>query len=143
MGKCLPGSIRVSETLSRGFVLRYVLKALGRHHPAFQLGGSRFSQTTERQTIAKAIWIAPKIYKEVEELIRSCIPCQASGTGNHPGPLKINELPPKPWYTVHVDFCSLFPTGECILVVIDAYARFPEVEIVNLPLVGCFHHSKI
>ena len=33
--------------------------------------------------------------------------------------------------TVHVDFCSPFPTGEYLLVVIDAYLRFPEVEIVK------------
>ena len=30
-----------------------------------------------------------------------------------------------------VDFCGPFPTGEYTLVVIDAYSRFPEVEIVR------------
>ena len=43
----------------------------------------------------------------------------------------MNGLPPKPWHTVHVDFCGPFPAGEYILVVIDAYSRFPEVEIVK------------
>ena len=42
-----------------------------------------------KQLIREKLWL-PKIDKEVEKLIRSCIPCQASGTGNHPGPLKIN-----------------------------------------------------
>ncbi|XP_065054716.1 uncharacterized protein K02A2.6-like [Rhopilema esculentum] len=43
----------------------------------------------------------------------------------------MNELPPKPWHNVHIDFCGPFPTGEYILVVIDAYSRFPEVDIVH------------
>jgi len=40
-------------------------------------------------------------------------------------------LPPKPWHTVNVDFCGPFPSGECLLVVIDAYSRFPKFEIVH------------
>ena len=38
-------------------------------------------------------------------------------------------LPPSPWHTVHIDICRPFPTGEYLLV-IDAYSRFPEVNIV-------------
>ena len=30
-----------------------------------------------------------------------------------------------------MDFCGPFPTGEYLFVVIDAYSRFPEVEIVR------------
>ena len=33
--------------------------------------------------------------------------------------------------TVHVDFCGPFPTGEYLLVAIDAYSRFLVVEIVQ------------
>ena len=29
-----------------------------------------------------------------------------------------------------IDFCGPFPTGECLLVVIDAYSHYPEVEVV-------------
>ena len=83
-----------------------------------------------KQLIREKFWFV-KIDKEVEELIRICIPCQASGTGNHPGPLKVSELPSRPWHTLHVDFRGPFPTEEYILVVIDAYSRFPEVEIVK------------
>lgn len=42
----------------------------------------------------------------------------------------MSPLPPKPWHTVNADFCGPFPTGEYLLVVIDAYSRFPEVDIV-------------
>ena len=56
----------------------------------------------------------------------SCIACQANST-----PLKMNELPPEPRHTVHLDFCGPFPTEEYVLVAIDAYSRFPEV-VLNI-----------
>ena len=43
----------------------------------------------------------------------------------------MSTLPPEPWHTIHVDFCGPFPTGEYLLVAIDACTRFPEVEIIN------------
>ena len=73
----------------------------------------------------------PQIDKMVEEMIAKCIPCQATGPPNRPEPLQMNVLPPSPWHTVHIDFCGPFPTGEYLLVVIDAYSRFPEVDVVS------------
>ena len=43
----------------------------------------------------------------------------------------MNALPPSPWHTVHIDFCGHFPDGQYLLVVIDAYSKFPEVDFVN------------
>ena len=43
----------------------------------------------------------------------------------------MSPLPPEPWHTIHMDFCGPFPTGEYLFVVIDAYSRFPEVEVVH------------
>ena len=40
-------------------------------------------------------------------------------------------LPLAPGHTVYIDFCGPFPTGEYLLVTIDAYSRFPEVDIVH------------
>ena len=40
-------------------------------------------------------------------------------------------MPDGPWQTVHVDFYGPLPTGEYLLVVVDRYSRFPEVEIVH------------
>ena len=83
-----------------------------------------------KRLLRTKIWF-PQIDKMVEEMIAKCIPCQATGPPNRPEPLQMNVLPPSPWHTVHIDFCGPFPTGEYLLVVIDAYSRFPEVDVVS------------
>ena len=83
-----------------------------------------------KRLLRTKIWF-PQIDKMVQQMIAKCIPCQATGPDNRPEPLQMNELPPTPWHTVHIDFCGPFPTGEYLLVVIDAYSRFPEVDIVS------------
>jgi hypothetical protein len=40
-------------------------------------------------------------------------------------------LPEKAWTNVAVDFVGPFPTGEYLIVVIDEYSRYPEVEILT------------
>ena len=42
--------------------------------------------------------------------------------------LTVNDAP---WHTLHMDFCGPFTSGEYLFVVIDAYSRFPEVDIVR------------
>ena len=76
------------------------------------------------------VWF-PNIDREVEVLLSSCLACQANGPNTKPDPLTMSSLPPEQWHTVHIDFCGPFPSGEYLLVVIDAYSRFPEVDIVH------------
>lgn len=83
-----------------------------------------------KQLVREKIWF-PGIDKTVEEMIGGCLACQANSIPNPPTPLKMNELPPEPWHTIHLDFCGPFPTGEYVLVAIDAYSRFPEVDIIH------------
>ena len=71
------------------------------------------------------------IDKLTEELINSCLPCQLVGIPKPPAPLQPTQLPPKPWHTVNMDFLGPLPSGEMLLVVIDQYSRFPEVEILR------------
>jgi transposase InsO family protein len=40
-------------------------------------------------------------------------------------------MPKGPWETVHIDFYGPLPTGEYLLVAIDRYSRYPEVEVVR------------
>ena len=83
-----------------------------------------------KRLLRTKVWF-PHIDRMVQNMVERCLPCQANGLDSRPEPLSMNELPPSPWHTVHLDFCGPFPSGEYALVVIDAYSRFPEVEIVN------------
>jgi hypothetical protein len=83
-----------------------------------------------KQLIREKIWF-PGIYKAVRDMIGNCIACQANSHPNPPTPLKMNDLLPEPWHTIHLDFCAPFPKGEYVLVAIDAYSRFPEVEVIH------------
>ena len=59
-------------------------------------------------------------------MIDNCIAYQANVPSNRPDSLQMSPLPPDPWHTVHMDFCGPFPSEEYLLVVIDAYLRFPK-----------------
>jgi hypothetical protein len=59
--------------------------------------------------------------------IQNCIACQDTVECKNTEPLKMTELPYEPWRELSVDFCGPFPSGDCLMVVIDEYSRYPEV----------------
>ena len=69
----------------------------------------------------------------VEETVANCLPWQAAThTPATQDPLNISPYHlDHPWKEVSVDFCDPFSTGECLLVIIDDFSRFPEVEIIH------------
>ena len=75
--------------------------------------------------------MVPNIDQQVKKTLDGCIPCQAVGKSPSPEPLGKTKMPEGPWEVVHTDFYGPLPTGEYLLVVIDIYSRFPEVEIVR------------
>ncbi len=83
-----------------------------------------------KQLLREKVWF-PNIDSFAKRLIDTCIACQANGPENRPDPLQMSSLPPTPWHTTHMDFCGPFPSGEYLFVVMDAYSRFPEVDIVS------------
>ncbi|GFN77286.1 transposon ty3-g Gag-Pol polyprotein [Plakobranchus ocellatus] len=84
-----------------------------------------------KQLIREKAWF-PGIHKIIEDHLKGCLPCQASvNTPKQSDPLHRSPFPICPWDELSVDFARPFPTGEHLLIVIDDYSRFPEVEIVN------------
>ena len=46
-------------------------------------------------------------------------------------------MPKAPWETLHIDFCVPLPSSEYLLVLIDRYSRYPEVEIIRSTKAAC------
>ncbi len=83
-----------------------------------------------KQLLRSKVWF-PGIDKSVEDMISNCLPCQACTRKTVREPLQMSSLPKGPWLEVSADICGPFPTGEYVLVVLDAYSRYPEIEIVK------------
>ena len=78
--------------------------------------------------LREKVWFQ-KIDELTEHLVKSCIPCQ-SAVQHHPRePLQMSKLSHAPWQEVSVDFCEV--GGSYLLVVIDNYSRYPEVQLLH------------
>ena len=69
--------------------------------------------------------------REIKLLIQNCLPFQAPTLKNCQKPLKMTELPSGSWEHIVVDFKEPLPSGDYLLVVIDEYSRFVEIEITK------------
>ena len=85
-----------------------------------------------KRLLRDSVWF-PGIDGMVEEMINQCLPCQAANHNSSPAcePLKMSPLPQGPWQELSIDFCGPFPNGDYLLVVVDDFSRFPEVEILR------------
>ena len=73
----------------------------------------------------------PNMDKEVERYCRSCHGCQLVGRADAPEPVRSTPLPPGPWQDVSVDLMGPLPSGDSILVVVDYFSRFYEIDILR------------
>ena len=83
-----------------------------------------------KQLLREKVWF-PGIDLMAKQLTDSCLSRQATNNATHPEPLIMSELPPEPWHTLHIDFCGPFPGSYYLLVVVDAFTHFPEVDIIT------------
>ena len=85
-----------------------------------------------KRLIREKVW-CPGIDVLVEKRVKRCMACQVSThlPESSMEPLKMSKLPEGPWQHVDFDFCGPFPSGDYLLVAIDEYSRFPEVEITR------------
>ncbi len=91
-------------------------------------GHQGMTKTVSR--LRRIVWW-PKMKKEVEEFVASCHDCQVVGSLPTPTPLEMTKIPDGSWIMVGCDLCGPFPSGESLLVCVDYYSRYPEVEIVH------------
>ena len=121
-------SITESGVVLRGH--RIVMPSVLREKPLKVAHHGHQGMVKMKELLRTKVWW-PNIDKQVEEYIKACLPCQATGLAKPPTPLCITETLSSPWTHLHMDFCGPFPTGESIFVIIDSYSKFPEVEIMK------------
>jgi hypothetical protein len=91
---------------------------------------SHLGITKTKALMKEKVWW-PNLDKDIEQMIKSCIPCLSMGTPDRE-PMKHLDLgKSKPYEKVSIDLCGPFPSGEYILGIIDAYSRWPDALITK------------
>jgi len=83
-----------------------------------------------KQRLREKVWW-PGIDKDMENFVKSCRSCQLMSADTKPEPLQPTVLPDRPWQQIGIDLCGPFPGGEHLLVGVDYYSRWFEVEILH------------
>ena len=65
-----------------------------------------------------------------EDIVRSCLPCQAATKQKPNEPLQMTELPERPLQKITPDLSGPYPSGEYCLLVVDG-SRYPVVKLVS------------
>ena len=68
----------------------------------------------------------PGIDKKIEEMVKSCLPCQSIRNKPPLTSLHCWNWPNQPWHRLHLDFLGPF-LGATFLIVVDAYSKWLEV----------------
>ncbi|XP_060587991.1 uncharacterized protein K02A2.6-like [Ruditapes philippinarum] len=102
------------------------------HRPkVLQIAHETHQGIVKTKQILREIVCWPGIDNEIEMLIKTCFQCQLVSNPSQQLPITPTELPETPWQIAGMDLTGPFPGGEYILVVIDYYSRYPEVEIMK------------
>ena len=100
---------------------RVVIKAA---HSLRHLG-----MTKTKQMLRQKYWF-PEMNKMIEQTVGQCYECQVTTKDHRKEPLRMTEIPEKPWQVVSVDFGGPYPDGHYNLVITDKRTRYPEIEVV-------------
>ncbi|XP_022792658.1 uncharacterized protein K02A2.6-like [Stylophora pistillata] len=69
--------------------------------------------------------------KAAERHCRACHGCQLVARPDPPEPIRSQSLPDGPWQDLAVDLMGPLPSGHSLLVIVDYYSRFYEVEVMQ------------
>ena len=71
----------------------------------------------------------PSLNKDIETMVRTCIPCQSLLNAPAAVPLQPWDWPQRPWCRLHLDYAGPF-MRKMFLVVVDAHSKWLEVKTV-------------
>ncbi|XP_061878364.1 uncharacterized protein K02A2.6-like [Entelurus aequoreus] len=97
-----------------------LLKELHAGHPGM----------VKMKAIARSHVWWPGLDAQIEQQARTCSTCQRNQKNPALSPLHTWPWPGSPWQRIHVDFAGPFE-GHMFLVVVDAYSKWPEVQVMK------------
>lgn len=83
-----------------------------------------------KQLLRAHVWF-PGMDTQCDKFVSTCIYCQSNTPDVHREPLKMTELPERPWRKVSVDFCGPLANGDLALVFHGQYSRYPVVKFLG------------
>ncbi|XP_063933135.1 uncharacterized protein K02A2.6-like isoform X2 [Zophobas morio] len=99
------------------------------HHLLEELHSSHLD-IVKMKSIARAYFWWPNLDKDIENIARSCIPCNKVARERQKAiPIPWNR-PTRPWQRVHIDFLGPINNSH-YLIMLDAYSKWPEIFKMN------------
>ena len=83
-----------------------------------------------KSRLRQKVWW-PGIDKDAERLCPACVSCQSVNPPEVSPPIQPTPLPRHPWQHLAVDLLGPLPTGEHLMVLVDYYSRFYEVDVLR------------
>lgn len=84
---------------------------------------------TKLRLCTKVWWTG--IDNQVESQCKTCHGCKLVGLPTPPEPIRHTEFPSQPWIDLATDMIGPLPSREYILVMVDYYSRYLEVDILT------------
>ena len=83
-----------------------------------------------KERLRSKVWW-PGVDKDAELKCRECYGCQLVTKETVPPPVKTTRMPERPWQDLALDLLGLMPTGESLLVLVDYFSRWVEVDVIK------------
>lgn len=84
----------------------------------------------KRRLRTKVWW--PKIDQQAEKCVQKCHGCTLVSAPSAPEPLRRTTLPSEAWQHLAIDFLGPLPSGHNLLVLVDYFSRYIEIEIMKI-----------
>ena len=82
-----------------------------------------------KERLRSRVWW-PGVDKDAERKCRGCYGCQLVTKETIIPPVKTTPLPDRPWQDLALDLLGPLPTGEHLLVLVDYFSRWVEVDVI-------------
>ena len=83
-----------------------------------------------KERLRSKVWW-PGIDRDAERKCRECYGCQVVVKEYRAPPVKPTKLPDRPWQDLALDLLGPMPTGEHLVVLVDCFSRWMEVDVVH------------